>query len=201
MASFARVADQKRGSEPRLIGYLPCKISHLSPFARLLKQAGTPHTSHNSGTTRWIDDVRLSMIIIRWVTLKNQVPLSRSQIWRLEKAGKFPRRIKLSDNAVGWDTAEVEQWLEERKGVAQWHPQKKRQPPQRNCLPKSSNRIIAQERWQKNYWVQWFCNHSLRLIFHFPFMRSFHPMGALSWRLAAKAGALKASGMHWMTSA
>jgi len=57
------------------------------------------------------------MAIIRWPQLKEQAPLSRTQIWRLEKAGKFPRRIKLSDNAVGWDSVEVEQWLESRREV------------------------------------------------------------------------------------
>jgi len=51
-------------------------------------------------------------------TVSEMVPLSRTQIWRLEKAGKFPRRIKLSDNAVGWDLEQIEQWLESRKAVA-----------------------------------------------------------------------------------
>jgi len=51
-------------------------------------------------------------------TVSEMVPLSRSQIWRLEQEGKFPRRIKLSDNAVGWDLAEIEQWLESRRAVS-----------------------------------------------------------------------------------
>jgi len=51
-------------------------------------------------------------------TVSDLVPLSRSQIWRLERDGKFPRRIKLSDNAVGWDLEEIEQWLESRKAVS-----------------------------------------------------------------------------------
>jgi len=70
------------------------------------------------------------MNIIRWSKNKGQenasgqeclsekVSLNRSTIWRLEQAGKFPRRIKLSDNAVGWDVDEVEQWLQNRKAVA-----------------------------------------------------------------------------------
>ena len=51
-------------------------------------------------------------------TVSEMVPLSRTQIWRLEQAGKFPRRIKLSDNAVGWDLEQIERWLESRKAVA-----------------------------------------------------------------------------------
>ena len=40
--------------------------------------------------------------------------LSRSTRWRLERAGQFPRRRKLSARAVGWIAAEVEQWMRER---------------------------------------------------------------------------------------
>ena len=57
------------------------------------------------------------MTIIRWISVQKKVALSRSQIWRLEKAGKFPRRIQLSENSVGWDSEEIEQWLDERKAA------------------------------------------------------------------------------------
>ena len=50
-------------------------------------------------------------------TVSEMVPLSRSQIWRLEKAGKFPRRIQISDNSVGWDEADIEEWLQARKAA------------------------------------------------------------------------------------
>jgi len=57
------------------------------------------------------------MKLIRYPKLKEKVPLSRSQIWRLEKAGKFPKRIQISDNSVGWDEASVEDWLQSRKSA------------------------------------------------------------------------------------
>jgi len=57
------------------------------------------------------------MKVIRYPELKNRVTLSRSQIWRLEKAGKFPRRIQISDNSVGWDEADIEEWLQARKAA------------------------------------------------------------------------------------
>jgi prophage regulatory protein len=41
--------------------------------------------------------------------------LSRSTIWRLERAGKFPARRQLSANAVGWLRSEVEAWLASRQ--------------------------------------------------------------------------------------
>lgn len=40
--------------------------------------------------------------------------LSRTTRWRLETRGKFPRRRKLSDNAVGWLLSEVLEWRASR---------------------------------------------------------------------------------------
>jgi prophage regulatory protein len=37
--------------------------------------------------------------------------LSRMTIYRMELAGEFPKRRKLSQNAVAWREEEVEQWL------------------------------------------------------------------------------------------
>ena len=40
--------------------------------------------------------------------------LSRTTIWRLERAGKFPRRRQISQNAVAWLASEVQAWVDER---------------------------------------------------------------------------------------
>ena len=40
------------------------------------------------------------------------VPYSASHIWRLERSGKFPRRIRLGGNRVAWLQSEVENWVE-----------------------------------------------------------------------------------------
>jgi prophage regulatory protein len=37
--------------------------------------------------------------------------LSRVQAWRLEREGKFPRRIQLGVNSVGWLASEIESWI------------------------------------------------------------------------------------------
>lgn len=42
------------------------------------------------------------------------VGLSDVSVWRLEKAGAFPRRIRLGGNSVGWLQSEIFGWLEER---------------------------------------------------------------------------------------
>jgi prophage regulatory protein len=36
-------------------------------------------------------------------------------IWRLEKAGQFPKRIKLGSHRVGWSERELYNWIEQRK--------------------------------------------------------------------------------------
>lgn len=43
------------------------------------------------------------------------VPYSDMHIWRLEKAGLFPKRIKLGAARVGWFLHEVELWIEGKK--------------------------------------------------------------------------------------
>ena len=52
------------------------------------------------------------MRIIRWRDLKTRVPLSRTTIWRLEKAGAFPTRVKIGKNSVGWLESEVDRWVD-----------------------------------------------------------------------------------------
>ncbi|MEQ1844486.1 MAG: AlpA family phage regulatory protein [Nitrospira sp.] len=37
--------------------------------------------------------------------------LSRVQAWRLEREGRFPKRIKLGSNSVGWLAHEIESWI------------------------------------------------------------------------------------------
>ncbi len=43
------------------------------------------------------------------------VPYSDMHVWRLERAGRFPRRIRLGANRVGWSLREVAGWIESRK--------------------------------------------------------------------------------------
>ena len=46
--------------------------------------------------------------------------LSRSTLWRMEKKGKFPKRINISSNRVGWYEDEVSSWIESRpRGLCQ----------------------------------------------------------------------------------
>ncbi|MCK9229244.1 MAG: AlpA family phage regulatory protein [Syntrophales bacterium] len=52
--------------------------------------------------------------IIRKPELLAIIGLSDATIWRLEKAGRFPKRVKLGGNSVGWFNHEISSWLERK---------------------------------------------------------------------------------------
>lgn len=39
----------------------------------------------------------------------------RAHIYNMMSLGKFPKAIRIGVRAVGWDSAEIEQWLTERR--------------------------------------------------------------------------------------
>ena len=48
---------------------------------------------------------------IRFGALSEMVGLSRTTIYRLEKQGQFPRRVKLGSNSVAWRMTEISSWM------------------------------------------------------------------------------------------
>ena len=56
----------------------------------------------------------VSTQIGRLTDVKVLTRLSRQTIDRLERAGDFPKRIRLGRAAVGWDLVEVQEWLSSR---------------------------------------------------------------------------------------
>ena len=40
-----------------------------------------------------------------------RVTYSAPQIWRLEKANKFPKRVQIGANRVAWIATEIEEWM------------------------------------------------------------------------------------------
>ena len=67
----------------------------------------------------------MKILRIRDVTITTG--LSRTTLWRLERRGDFPRRIRLSPNSTGWIESEIEQWIESRPRT-----------PSSESVPKSS---------------------------------------------------------------
>ena len=53
------------------------------------------------------------MMRLSEVTIKTG--LSRSTIDRMEADGKFPKRRKLSERAIGWRSSDVEKWIKGRE--------------------------------------------------------------------------------------
>ena len=45
--------------------------------------------------------------------------LGRSRIDQLERAGRFPARIRISDRATGWRSDEIRDWIESRPRAAE----------------------------------------------------------------------------------
>lgn len=62
----------------------------------------------------------MSTDLLRIITKKElrlMVPFSPQHIYRLEKAGKFPKRIKIGTRRVGWRLADVVGWIEQRAAI------------------------------------------------------------------------------------
>lgn len=57
--------------------------------------------------------------IVRRRGLKELTGLSLSTIHRLVRNERFPRPLRLSAQAVGWDINDVHEWIEARKRGAQ----------------------------------------------------------------------------------
>jgi len=45
---------------------------------------------------------------------EEKVGMNRITIWRKEKDGQFPLRVKLTDKKIGWFEDELDEWLESR---------------------------------------------------------------------------------------
>lgn len=52
--------------------------------------------------------------LLRLPDVKKRVPYSRSSIYALIAAGKFPAPILLGGRAVGWLSNEIDQWIADR---------------------------------------------------------------------------------------
>lgn len=61
----------------------------------------------------------MKMLSKRQVT--EMVLYSPQHIARLEAAGKFPLRVKLGGNRVGWVESEVQDWLQQRIDARNQH--------------------------------------------------------------------------------
>ncbi|MHA7212232.1 AlpA family phage regulatory protein [Burkholderia pseudomallei] len=59
-------------------------------------------------------DEPLEHCILRRHDVERRTGFRRSHIYNLMKQDKFPKAIPIGARAVGWDSREIEQWIEER---------------------------------------------------------------------------------------
>ena len=55
-----------------------------------------------------------NMRIVRKPELARKVGLHPGHLAKLERDGKFPKRVRLGANSVGWVEEEIDAWLAER---------------------------------------------------------------------------------------
>jgi len=66
--------------------------------------------------------VSVNMRVIRKPELLGMIGLSDATVWRLERAGRFPGRIALGGNSIGWLYSEIEAWLEAKAAARPGRP-------------------------------------------------------------------------------
>lgn len=54
------------------------------------------------------------MKVIRFPTVHEMIGVSKVTLWRWERDGKFPKRVRLGCGSVGWIEKEVADWLATR---------------------------------------------------------------------------------------
>ena len=52
--------------------------------------------------------------LLRRPEVQRKTGLSRSTLYALEAAGRFPRRVKLSERCAAWPSDAVDAWIAER---------------------------------------------------------------------------------------
>ena len=61
---------------------------------------------------------RAAAAIVRMPEVLQLTGLSKATIYRMMKAGTFPKQYRLSERAVGWKQADLWEWADGRKVAA-----------------------------------------------------------------------------------
>jgi len=60
------------------------------------------------------DTPTLERRILRRNEVEAKTGFKRAHLYNLMKDGKFPKAVRLGVRAVGWDSAEIDQWITDR---------------------------------------------------------------------------------------
>lgn len=92
------------------IGFIQVTDSQVEFFGyQLLEHLLSNVNDVSSSTPQSVDDR-----IIRSKEVQQITGLSRTTLWRLERAGNFPSRVALCPGSVGWRLSEVDEWIRSR---------------------------------------------------------------------------------------
>ncbi len=53
-------------------------------------------------------------MMMRLPEVQRATGLNRTKLYKLQRAGQFPRAVKISERAVAWPAAEVSAWIADR---------------------------------------------------------------------------------------
>ena len=81
----------------QLLNYLLGKVQPVVPVINVSQRQQTFNSTQDK--------------IVRSKEVQALTGLSRTTLWRLERAGKFPARIALSTSNVGWRLSDIQEWI------------------------------------------------------------------------------------------
>lgn len=61
-------------------------------------------------------DADASIFIRQSNLLRRHVPFSAATLWRLVKAGRFPRPVKVTPQITAWRCSDIQEWAEDPAG-------------------------------------------------------------------------------------
>ena len=53
--------------------------------------------------------------LLRFPEVRARTGISRSTVWRRERAGDFPRHVRVSPNVVAWVESDIDAWIAARQ--------------------------------------------------------------------------------------
>ena len=86
-------------------------------LARVVQPRVNPTNSESSPLNResaTVSDSQQPIRILRIREVMNRTGLSRSTIWRLQSARKFPLSVVLLGERRGWYESEIDEWVKTR---------------------------------------------------------------------------------------
>lgn len=118
-AELRECTRDERSASPVEYGIVFCLFAVViwivAPLGRF-NGLGTYSSVLVSGSSTFGGSFAPTVIIDRAEVLRRS-GLKKSTMYKLILRGEFPAQIRLTDGTVGWDSAEVETWIQQRKAL------------------------------------------------------------------------------------